>query len=81
MVELNCGVSNEELVDIFEFFDKSDQAKKLFEKYKFRPLPRVKMKLKIYCKLVLNVVYTATEFFMEIQARDGIGDDNIKSLV
>ena len=64
-----------------EFFVRSDQTKKLFDKYKFCPLPRVKMKLKIYCKLVLNIVYIATEFFMEIQTRDGIGDDNIKSLV
>ena len=34
MDELNCGVSNKELVDIFEFFYKSDQEKKLFENYK-----------------------------------------------
>ena len=66
---------------MFEFFDKSDQTKKLFEKYKFLPLPLMKMKLEIYWKLVFNVVYTVTEFFMEIQAGDSIGDDKIKSLV
>ena len=35
MDELNDGVSNGVWVNMFEFFDKSDQAKKLFEKYKF----------------------------------------------
>ena len=81
MDELNYGVSNKELVDIFEFFYKSDQEKKLFEKYKFRPPLRAKMKLEINYKLKFHIIYTATEFFMEIQVRDGIADNNIKSLV
>ena len=58
--ELNYGVSNENWVDIVEFFDKVDQAKKLFEKYKFRSLSRVKMKLITGNKLEFHVKYTTT---------------------
>ena len=81
MDELNYGVLDGVWVNMFDFFDRSDQVKKLFKKYKFHPLSCAKMKLKTNYKLGLNVVYTATEFFMEAQARDSIGDDNIKSLV
>ena len=81
MDELNYGISDGIWVNMFESFDKSDQTKKLFEKYKFRPPSRVKMKLEINYKLEFHIIYTATKFCMEIQARDGIGDNNIKSLV
>ena len=80
MDELNYGALDGIWVNMFDCFGKSDQVKKLFDKYKFRPLPHVKMKLKIYCKLVLNVVYTVIEFFIEI-THDSIGDDNIRSLI
>ena len=63
-------------MNMFNFFDISDQGKKLFKKYKFRPLLRVKMKLKINHKLELNVVSTATEFFIEIQVRNDIGGEH-----
>ncbi|XP_027166833.1 MDIS1-interacting receptor like kinase 2-like [Coffea eugenioides] len=81
MDELNYGALDGVWVNMFDFFDKSDQAKKLFEKYKFRPLPHMKMKLKTNYKLGLNVGYIVTKLFMEIQAHDGIRDNNIKSLV
>ena len=44
--ELNLEVFNQELVNMFKLFDRSDQTKKLFEKYKFCLLLHVKMKLK-----------------------------------
>ena len=69
---MGYSISMGELVWIF---DKSDQVKKLFKKYNFCPLPRMKMKLKTTHKLGLNITFTATEFFMKIQTRDDIGDD------
>ena len=58
------------------FFNRCDQPKKLFEKYKFHPLLCVKMKLKINCKLEFHATYTMIEFFMEIQAQNGNRDDH-----
>ena len=81
MDELNNGLLNQERGTYLSFFNKSDQVKKLFKKYKFRPSSCIKMKLEINYKLEFHIIYTSTEFFMEIQARDGIGDNNIKSLV
>ena len=81
MDELNYEALDEEWVDMFEFFYKSDQSKKLFKKYKFCPLSPVKIKLKIHCKLVFYIVYIATKFFMDIQTCNDIENDNIKSLI
>ena len=81
MDELNYREFDEEWVNMFEFFDKRDRAKKLFDKYKFRSLPCVKMKMEINYKLEFHIIYIATELFKKIQARDDIGDDKIKSLV
>ena len=75
--ELNYGVSNKKWVDIVEFFDKADQAKKLFEKYKFRSLSRVKMKLITNNKIKLHVSYVAIEICKEIVTRDGTGPASI----
>ena len=54
---------------------------KLFEKYMFHPLPRVKLKLMINYKLEQHIIYIATKLSTEIEVRDGIGDDHHKSLV
>ena len=81
VAKLNYEALNEEWVDMFEFFHKSNQVKKLIENYKFRPLLRVKIKLEINYKLEFHVIYTATKLFMEIQTHDSIGDDNAKSFV
>ena len=35
MNELNFEVFNQKWVNMFQFFDKGDHAKKLFEKYRF----------------------------------------------
>ena len=52
MEKLNYGIFDEECVNIFEFFNKGDDAKKLFDKYEFHTIPCVKMKLRVICKLV-----------------------------
>ena len=68
----NC---ENEWVNIFEYFDHDDLATKLYAKYKFRPLSRVKMK--VNHKLELHVVDTVTEIFLTIVVHDDAGPDVI----
>ena len=63
------------------FLIEENPQKKSYAKYKFCPPQRVKKKLKINYKLELQISYTTTKICMEIVARDGVGLENLESLV
>ena len=72
------GGSNCKRVTMDDFFYQRKLEAKL---YADSPLLRINMHMGISCKLGLHLSYIATEAIKAIESRDGIGDDNINSLV